>query len=129
MLVMSDKMHLEKAFNNNLHDEILIGLSNTGYSNEVLGMYWLRHFNTQTLAQRQGTWRLLIFDSHVSHLSYEFVSFCKAQNIVPFCLPPHSTHLLQPLDITVFQLFKYYYSQVIKHAIRNENVKFLVLLF
>ena len=94
ILIISSKIYLEKAFNNNLHNEIFISLSNIGYSNEVLGMYWLRHFNTQTLAQRQSIWRLLIFDSHISYLSYEFVSFCEAQNIVPFCLLLHSTHLL-----------------------------------
>ena len=108
---------------------VLIDLSSTEYLNKVLGMYWLRHFNTQTLARRQGAWRLLIFDGHISHLSYEFVSFCEAQNIVPFCLPPHSTHLLQPLDITVFQPFKHYHSQAIEHAVRNGDVKFSNVTF
>jgi DDE superfamily endonuclease len=45
---------------------------------------------------------LLICDGHDSHISAQFVGYCLEHNIVLFLLPPHSSHLLQPLDISVF---------------------------
>jgi hypothetical protein len=44
---------------------------------------------------------MIIFDGHESHLTDEFTYYCWEHNIIPFRLPAHSTHLLQPLDIGV----------------------------
>jgi DDE superfamily endonuclease len=41
-------------------------------------------------------------DGHSSHLTKEFIDYCFNYKISPFLLPAHSTHLLQPLDISVF---------------------------
>ena len=41
-------------------------------------------------------------DGHASHISTEFIKFCNEKKIIPLCLPPHTTHLLQPLDVSVF---------------------------
>ena len=32
----------------------------------------------------------------------QFIKYCEAHKIVALCLPPHSTHRLQPLDVGVF---------------------------
>ena len=32
----------------------------------------------------------------------QFIEYCEAHKIIPLCLPPHSTHLLQPLDVGIF---------------------------
>ena len=56
---------------------------------------------------------MLIVDGHDSHVNIEFIQFCLASNIIAYCLPSHSTHLLQPLDIGLFSpLQKYYGNQV-----------------
>lgn len=55
-------------------------------------------------------------DGHVSHVTWEFFDFCLAHKIVPFCLPPHSTHLLQPLDVGLFSPLQRHYSNMLdKH--------------
>ena len=43
-----------------------------------------------------------ILDGHASHFSWEFLSFCLEHNMLVLCLPPHSTHILQPLDVGLF---------------------------
>ena len=43
-----------------------------------------------------------MIDGHAFHVSTEFIKFCNEQKIVPLCLPPYTTHLLQPLDVSVF---------------------------
>jgi hypothetical protein len=38
-------------------------------------------------------------------------------NIVPICMPAHSSHLLQPLDVGCFGVLKRYYDQAVQdHA-------------
>jgi len=54
--------------------------------------------------------RLLIMDGHSSHVSWEFLDYCLTHDIIPFCLPPHSTHLLQPLDVGLFSPLQRNYS-------------------
>lgn len=45
---------------------------------------------------------MLIMDGHGSHKTDEFRETCEKNNIIPMYLPPHSTHLLQPLDLGIF---------------------------
>lgn len=49
---------------------------------------------------------LLIQDGHVSHVSIEAIEFARANDIHLLCLPSHTTHILQPLDVGVFKSFK-----------------------
>ena len=47
----------------------------------------------------------LFFDGHGSHLTYAAVK-AAMDDIIMVCLPPHTSHALQPLDVTVFKLLK-----------------------
>ena len=42
---------------------------------------------------------LLLIDANIHTMSLELVDLCQANNVNLFCLPPHTTHALQPLDI------------------------------
>ncbi|KAF2179253.1 CENP-B protein, partial [Zopfia rhizophila CBS 207.26] len=63
---------------------------------------WLKHFDTHTKKRTIGAYRLLILDGHESHNSLEFTEYCKENKIVTLCIPPHSSHILQPLDVGCF---------------------------
>lgn len=63
-----------------------------------------------------GVYRLLLCDRFGSHLTYEFVKFCEDHRIILFFLPPHSSHILQPLDVGVFSVYKHYHSQAVEDA-------------
>jgi hypothetical protein len=45
---------------------------------------------------------MLLFNGHESHVTLEAVQYCKDNKVILLCLPSHSTHILQPLDIGVF---------------------------
>ena len=45
---------------------------------------------------------LLIVDGHSTHIDAETAKFCTQNGILPYCLPPHSSHLTQPLDVGFF---------------------------
>ena len=66
-----------------------------------------------------GVRRLLILDGHESHHSLGFQELCKENNIYTLCMPPHSSHLLQPLDVGCFSPLKRAYSREIEALIRH----------
>ena len=66
-------------------------------------------------------YRLLLFDSYSSHLTREVLKYMEDNNIIPFCLLPHSSHLCQPLDMGVFQPFKHWHTETINTAMRQAS--------
>ncbi|KAK1912730.1 MFS-type transporter clz9 [Pyrenophora teres f. teres] len=96
-----------------------IAVSDNGWTNNELGVEWLKHFNAHTKARAIGARRLLILDSHKSHQSLKFQEICKENNVFTLCMPPHSSHLLQPLDVGCFSLLKRAYSREVESLIRH----------
>ena len=99
---MPGKVYVEKMFDNNLPPGTKISCSETGYSSDEIAMLWLEHFDEQTRGKQQGQYRLLIFDGHGSHMTYQFISKREQLKIIPFCLIAHSTTLLNHLMFLVF---------------------------
>lgn len=56
---------------------------------------------------------LLILDGHNSHVSIEFVKFCKEHGIELACFPSHATGFLQPLDVGIFGPLSHAWSKVL----------------
>ncbi|CAF1281410.1 unnamed protein product, partial [Rotaria magnacalcarata] len=56
---------------------------------------------------------LLIFDGHYSHLSIKAVRLAIQNGIHLLCLPSHSTHLLQPLDVYTLKYVKQQWKQLL----------------
>ncbi len=96
-----------------------ISLSENGWTDNKLCIEWLKDcFEPATRTELRGEYRLLIVDGHASHVSNEFIKFVKANKIICLCLPPHSTHLLQPLDVSVFGPLKQNYKKLLAEKIR-----------
>lgn len=49
---------------------------------------------------------LLIYDGHSTHVQLSVIEVAKEHNITIIKFPAHSSHLLQPLDLSVFKPFK-----------------------
>ena len=50
--------------------------------------------------------KVMIGDNLSSHISLQVIKLCKEHNICFILLPPNSTHLLQPLDVSFFKPLK-----------------------
>lgn len=61
---------------------------------------------------------MLIVDGHASHVTNEFIKFTREHKIVCLCLPAHSRHLLQPLDVGVFGPLKRNYKTLLAEKTR-----------
>lgn len=90
-------------------------MSANGWTTDIIGLRWLRKvFIPATNGRTRGGYRLLILDGHGSHLTPEFDMTCKENNIIPICMPAHSSHLLQPLDVGCFSPLKRAYGKLIE---------------
>ncbi|EDN97658.1 hypothetical protein SS1G_12512 [Sclerotinia sclerotiorum 1980 UF-70] len=54
--------------------------------------------------------RLLIMDGHSNHITSSFIAFYIEKEIDLLILPPHCSHLLQPLNIAVYGPIKRYHT-------------------
>jgi hypothetical protein len=89
--------------------------SKNGWSDDTLGLEWLRHVFDRTTREKTSIRdrRLLIVDGHSSHVNLPFIEYADANRILLAVFPPHLTHRLQPLDIGLFSPLATYYSQAI----------------
>jgi hypothetical protein len=78
--------------------------SATGWTSDIHGLSWLERFDQETkpIASNGTQKRLLIIDGHSSHITETFINTAINRNILIVVFPPHCTHRLQPLDISVF---------------------------
>ena len=95
-------------------EKILFGQSHNGWTDESMARKFLeRNFGngsvTEQKARDTNDYRLLLFDGHSSHVNIAFLEFCIENKIIPFCLPPHTTQHLQPLDVAIFSSYKHFY--------------------
>ncbi|KAM5529679.1 hypothetical protein BFJ63_vAg16464 [Fusarium oxysporum f. sp. narcissi] len=102
----------------NLPGDWVIATSQNGWTNNQLGLEWLKHFDRSTTNRSTGPYRLLILDGHESHHSADFERYCEENKIITLCMPAHTSHLLQPLDVGCFGPLKKAYGREIEYLIR-----------
>ncbi|KAF3406894.1 hypothetical protein DPV78_001412 [Talaromyces pinophilus] len=117
LLIPKGEVHMEEWYNHIQEEDWLIAPASKGFITDEIAFEWLQHFEHFS-RQSLREWRLLIMDSHTTHLTYEFVEFCENWNIRPFRFPAHSTHLLQPLDGVPFQQYKHIHGRVVNEIAR-----------
>jgi hypothetical protein len=94
-------------------------VSENGWTTNEVTLEWLKHFEKFTRTKTVGKYRLLVLDGHESHHSVEFEEYCRTNNILTLCMPAHSSHLLQPLDVGCFGPLKKAYSRQIENLVRS----------
>lgn len=96
--------------------------SESGYMTTIVFVEWFKHFlkNLPTIRPI-----LLIFDGHVSHGSLEVLQLAEENKIILLCLPPHTTHLYQPMDVGVYSLLKKAFRDFVAKCMRKKKNKAL----
>jgi hypothetical protein len=84
----------------------LVACSPKAFMTSELFNAWLERFGEWKLHERGARPAVLVLDNCSSHLSPESLPICVAYGIKLVCLPPNATHLLQPLDVSVFRGLK-----------------------
>ncbi|CAI6356150.1 unnamed protein product [Macrosiphum euphorbiae] len=93
----------------------------SGWIQSYIFVQWFDHFIEKTKPSETSP-VLLILDGHYSHTrNLEIIEKARDNFITIICLPPHTTHKLQPLDKTFMAALKTYYSEQIRLWIRQNN--------
>ena len=86
------------------------GLSQNGWINtELFESWFIEHFITNAVSARP---LFLLLDGHSTHYQPQVIRFAMEHDVIMLCLPPHTTHESQPLDVGVFAPLKAHWSKV-----------------
>lgn len=86
-------------------------VTESGWSNSMVFLHYMEHhFLKHVPTSALPT--LVMLDGHKSHVNLTLRDWGKEHNIVFFLLPPHTSHVTQPLDVGCFgPLKKAYYTE------------------
>jgi hypothetical protein len=120
IIVFAGKYHLSNWYQDSIIPrEWAIATNPNKWTTNEISVEFIRYFEKHTRGRKQGTYRLLMLNGHESHHSADFKAVCKKHNIITLCMPPHSSHLLQPLNIALFGPLKRAYGKQIENIMRT----------
>ena len=120
-IILKGKVHMEYWYmETDLPGDWCIRVTDNGWTTDEGSLCWIKHFDNHTAHRTKGSYRLLVLDPETYH-STDFELYCRAHNIVTLCMPPHSSYLLQPLDVGCFGPLKEAYGEHIE-ALRHGSV-------
>jgi hypothetical protein len=129
MIIIQGRVHMENWYTDKLNNDVRVVLSDSGYINSELALIYLDHLIKHTNAGMDKPIKVLLMDQHGSHMDDDFIIKATANNIHPFPFPGHLTHVLQPLDVGVFQPYKHWHKKAVQHAMRNLDIDYNVASF
>ena len=86
--------------------------SKSGWFDNVCFRDWFYTVALPFLRRKEGR-KLLIGDNLSSHFSQDVIEECQKCDIYFVCLPPNSTHLCQPLDVSFFRPLKIQWRKIL----------------
>jgi len=105
-------------------EDAFFATSTKGYTNTEITFRWFLEVFDPWIrpAKHINQHRILVLDSHATHVeNNEFVKYAMDHNIDLVCLRSHSTHSLQPLDVSIFGPLTTYYKQELEDRVRQQG--------
>lgn len=97
--------------------------SSNGWTSNEIAIQWLKNiFDIETKLSLPSAYCLLIIDGHQLHTSSKFCGALWSQHIIPFLLLPHTMHLMQPLDISIFGPLTGRYRHLVNKAAKHMDM-------
>ena len=98
--------------------DTLYGMSDKGWSDMELFSHWMKDLFLPHIPPARPV--MLLLDGHSSHYEPDTIRLAATEGVVVLCLPPHTTHVSQPLDVSFFAPLKSYWSNAC-HQYVQEN--------
>lgn len=99
----------------------------SGWMNADLFLVWFRKFIEFSKATKESP-VLLILDGHSTHTkNLQLLETARDNGVVLLCLPPHTSHKLQPLDVSFFKPLSLYYAEELRKWLRSNPGKVVTL--
>lgn len=95
----------------------------SGWITTEVFLKWLEHF-VATIGPTPDKKVLLILDGHTTHTkNIAAIEFARKNGVILLSLPAHTTHRLQPLDVSFFKPLSVYYNQACDKWLRTNPGK------
>lgn len=123
-LVVYPYIRPPKAVVDSMPPDWILGKSETGWMrSDTFFEYMSNGFNDWLTKQNVKKPVLFFVDGHKSHMSMPLSKFCEDNDIILYALPPNTTHILQPADVSVFKPLKQEWKRTVKNwQSRPENL-------
>ena len=128
-IIVQGKYYILEQYHNSLKQGEKVVTSEKGFTNDEIALQWLDHFIEFSKAGPNKEYKLLLLDNGRGHRTPEFVLKAEASNIIVLSFPAYLTHILQPLDVVVFRVYKHYYSKAIDLAIEKLKFEYSIVQF
>ena len=103
-------------------DDAVYAKSESGWIDTELFLVWMKKVFLKYCGSQCPV--LLCVDGHASHVNLDAIDLAR-KNYIIFCLPPHTTHALQHLDVSVFKSLKSHFSKAV-HTLSFAKKDFVV---
>ena len=119
-MIFKGKVHIEGWYTENkIAGNWMIQVSPNEWTTDEIGLQWLQKVFIPSISRRSiDQYRLLVLDGHESHLTPTYNKICEDNKIISIYMPPHASHLLQPLDVGCFGPLKQIYRRLVEQRSR-----------
>ncbi|KAB0799328.1 hypothetical protein PPYR_07208 [Photinus pyralis] len=126
-LLIFPRVRLNPLFDVGLPPDSVVVCHPSGWMQTDIFVVWFKHFvryakptNTDPV--------LLIMDGHATHTkNIEMMELAKSTNVHILILPPHTSHRLQPLDVSYMFPLSAFYEQEVRAWQRNHPGKVVTI--
>lgn len=112
------RKNMQKNFMENAAPGSVGVATDSGWMNAEIFVKYMAHFIKHAAATKESP-ILLLLDNHTSHLSVEAINMAVEHGISMVSFPPHCSHRIQPLDVSVFGPFKNMYHTQCQAWMKN----------
>ncbi len=97
--------------------------TDSGWIDSDVFTQWMKHF-IQSVNSSKENKHLLLLDRHTSHSkNLDTIKLARENGVFLLSFPPHTTHRMQPLDVSFFKSLKNWYNIEVETYLRSSNGK------
>lgn len=122
MYILYKGLHLYSSWCIGGPDGARYNCSPSGWMESAQFLEWFVNSFIPGTSHLEGM-KLLIFDGHNSHVSIELIDKARENNIELLCLPAHTSHLFQPLDVGVYKAVKQAWRNILREFYQSSGYK------
>lgn len=122
MFINYKGLHLYTNWCTNGPENARYNCSPSGWMESAQFLDWFINLFIPSTSHLEGK-KLLILDGHNSHISIQLIDKATENNIELLCLPAHTSHLLQPLDVGVYKAVKQAWRVLLRDFYKDTGYK------
>ena len=120
LLLIYPYQRVPKDIANSIPDDFYMAHSESGWMRSETFYEFIANAFIPWLSDNDITRPVVLFvDGHKTHLTLQVSVLCEENGVILYLLPPNTTHILQPADVSVFKPFKQYWREEVSNFIRE----------